>query len=122
VAEGTTALAWFEHENHAFQRRVLLHDESIEVHDTEDRQKPFCIHWCLAPECTLVDDLTTKLGRFIIHRNDRHWELCMNAPEATFSVISCRVSPAYGKIQESKVIVASGIQSGIATHLKRLAT
>lgn len=122
VTEGTTALARFEHENHAFQRRVLLHGESIEVHDTEDMQKPFCIHWCLAPECTLVDDLATKLGRFIIHRNDRHWELCMNAPGATFSVISCRVSPSYGQIKESKVIVASGIQSGIATHLKRLDT
>ena len=122
VTEGTTAIARFEHENHALQRQVLWHGESIEIRDTEDLQKPFSIHWCLAPECTIVDHLSLKPGRFILHRNERQWELFMDAPGATFSVITRRVSPFYGQIQESKIIIVSGIQSGIATRLRRLAT
>lgn len=122
VTEGSLAVARFEHENHVFQRRVLLHGNSIQIHDTEDLQKPFSVHWCLAPECTIEDDFSIKLGRLILHRNDRRWELLMNSPEATYSITTCRVSPSYGQIQESKVIIANGIQSGLVTHLRRLDT
>jgi hypothetical protein len=69
-----------------------------------------------------VDHLSPKPGRFILHRNERQWELFMDAPGATFSVITRRVSPFFGQIQESKIIIVSGIQSGIATRLRRLAT
>jgi Heparinase II/III-like protein/Heparinase II/III N-terminus len=121
VTEGTAAIARFEHEGHSFQRHVLWHGEAIEIRDTEDAQRPFCIHWCLAPECVIEENLSLKPGRFIIHRNDRHWELFMDAPGATFSTTTRRVSSAYGRIDEATVIIVKGVQTGIATRLRRLA-
>lgn len=122
VTEGTAAIARFEHEHHSFQRHVLWHGESIEIRDTEDLHKPFSVHWCLAPECTIVDHLALNPGHFIIHRDDRYWELLMDAPEASFSISTRRVSSSYGRIQESTVICVTGIQKGLATCLRRMAS
>ncbi|MCX6858314.1 MAG: heparinase II/III family protein, partial [Verrucomicrobia bacterium] len=120
VAEGTSAIARFEHEGHSFQRRVLWNGEAIEVRDTEDQQKPFCIHWCLAPECVIEKNLSLQAGRFTIRRDNREWELFMDAPGASFSIMNRRVSSSYGSIDESSVIVVKGIQTGIATRLRRM--
>lgn len=120
VIERGTAAARFEHEGHAFQRQVHFHHDEIEIQDTEDQSRPFTVRWCLSPECVVKTEPHDSGSRFLISRNEKKWELLLNASDATFTTSRRRVSPAYGAISEATDITVSGIRAGLITRLRRM--
>jgi hypothetical protein len=117
ILEGAAAVARFEHEGHGFQRQVRWLDDALEIRDSEDAQRPFAVNWCLAPECEVTP---AGSDRFLIQRQDRRWELALDAPGASISVARRRVSRAYGAIDEAAIISIRGIRTALVTRLQRL--
>lgn len=120
IVEGSTAVARFEHERHAFQRQVMRHHEHLEIRDTEDYRRPFDVCWTLPPGTEIKALPAGQETSFILTRAGRSWLLSLQAAEAKISLVERRVSPAYGQIETSPAIAIQQIKAGLVTKIQRL--
>lgn len=118
TADGATAMAIFQHEDHAFQRRILVRDDEIEINDAEAQNKSFHVTWHVAPACTVRATEGADLNCLTITSGSRQWEMTIRGQVRT-ELGEARVSSAYGRIDMAMMIAVSA-ESAVCTRIKRV--